>query len=147
MPVKRTRLSKRVAKLLGAERVCRVATVGEAGTPHVVPVCHVVIGDRVYFGSGDDARKVRNMSANPRVAVTVDLYAEDWSHIKGVMVQGRGSSRAGRRSAGSARSCTGSTPSTRASPHSTRRTPWSSRRSRRGSSSGGSSAHGAIDKG
>ncbi len=88
MPVKRTRLSKRVAKLLGAERVCRVATVGEAGTPHVVPVCHVVIGDRVYFGSGDDARKVRNMSANPRVAVTVDLYAEDWSHIKGVMVQG-----------------------------------------------------------
>jgi len=88
MAVKRARLSKRVAKLLGAERVCRVATVGEAGTPHVVPVCHVVIGDRVYFGSGDDARKVRNMSANPRVAVTVDLYAEDWSHIKGVMVQG-----------------------------------------------------------
>lgn len=88
MPVKRARLSKRVAKLLGAERVCRVATAGEDGTPHVVPVCHTVIGDRLYFGSGDDARKVRNLQANPRVAVTVDLYSEDWSQLKGVMVQG-----------------------------------------------------------
>jgi PPOX class probable F420-dependent enzyme len=88
MPVKRARLSKRVAKLLGAERVCRVATVGEAGTPHLVPVCHAVVGDRVYFASGDDARKALNLRQNPRVAVTVDLYTEDWSHLKGVMVQG-----------------------------------------------------------
>jgi PPOX class probable F420-dependent enzyme len=88
MPVKRARLSKRVAKLLGAERVCRVATVGESGTPHLVPVCHAVIGDRVYFASGDDGRKVLNLRQNPRVAVTVDLYADDWSHLKGVMVQG-----------------------------------------------------------
>jgi PPOX class probable F420-dependent enzyme len=89
MPVKRARLSKRVAKLLGAERVCRVATVGEAGTPHLVPVCHAMIGDCLYFGSGDDARKVLNLQDNPRIALTVDLYAEDWSQIKGVMVQGR----------------------------------------------------------
>ena len=88
MPVKRARLSRRVAKLLGAERVCRVATVGEAGIPHVVPVCHVVVGDRLYFGSGNDARKVLNLGHNPRVAVTVDLYAEDWSQLRGVMVQG-----------------------------------------------------------
>jgi nitroimidazol reductase NimA-like FMN-containing flavoprotein (pyridoxamine 5'-phosphate oxidase superfamily) len=56
MPVKRARLSKRVAKLFGSERVCRVATVGEAGTPHLVPVCHAVVGDRVYFASGTDGR-------------------------------------------------------------------------------------------
>src|SRR2546430_658129 len=88
MPVKRARLSKRVAKLVGAERVCRVATVGEAGTPHLVPVCHTLVGDRIYFGSGDDARKVLNLEKNERLAVTVDLYSEDWSQIKGVMVQG-----------------------------------------------------------
>jgi PPOX class probable F420-dependent enzyme len=88
MPVKRTRLSKRVAKLLGAERVCRVATVGESGTPHLVPVCHAVIGDRVYFASGTDGRKVLNLQQNPRLAITVDLYAEDWSQLRGVMVQG-----------------------------------------------------------
>jgi PPOX class probable F420-dependent enzyme len=89
MAVKRARLSKRVGKLFGAERVCRVATVGSAGTPHLVPVCHVLVGDRVYFGSGDDARKVLNLAANPHLAVTVDLYAEDWSQLRGVMLQGR----------------------------------------------------------
>ena len=65
MPVKRARLSKRVAKLVGAERVCRVATVGEAGMPQLVPVCHTLVGDRIYFGSGDDARKVLNLEHNP----------------------------------------------------------------------------------
>ena len=25
----------------------------------------------------------------PRLALTVDLYAEDWAHLKGVMVQGK----------------------------------------------------------
>src|SRR5256885_272647 len=88
MPVKRARLSKRVAKLFGAERVCRVASVGEAGMPHLVPGCHALVGDRAYFGSGDDPRKVLNLRQNPRVAGTVDLYAEDWPQIKGVMVQG-----------------------------------------------------------
>src|SRR5256712_11042036 len=88
MPVKRVRLSKRVAKLFGAERVCRVASVGEAGMPHLVPVCHALGGERGYFGSGDDARKVLNLRQNPRVALTGDLYAEDWSQIKGVMLPG-----------------------------------------------------------
>ena len=26
---------------------------------------------------------------DPRLALTVDLYAEDWAHLKGVMVQGK----------------------------------------------------------
>ena len=33
------RLTKKVVQLLERERVCRVATVGADGTPHVVPVC------------------------------------------------------------------------------------------------------------
>ena len=30
-----------------------------------------------------------NLKANPRVAITVDLYSEAWAHLKGVMVQGQ----------------------------------------------------------
>ena len=82
------RLRKAVAKLLTRERVCRVATVGEGGMPHVVPVCPVLAEGKVYFASGSDSRKVRNLKANPRLAVLVDLYSEDWSFLKGVMVQG-----------------------------------------------------------
>jgi PPOX class probable F420-dependent enzyme len=83
------RMKKAVEKLLASERVCRVATAGAGGQPHVVPVCHVVVGGKIYFASGDDGRKVENLESNPQLALTVDLYSEDWSHIKGVMVQGR----------------------------------------------------------
>jgi len=82
------RLTKKVAQLMERERVCRVATVNGQGVPHLVPVCHVVTDGRVYFGSGDDARKVKNLEANSHIAVTVDLYSDDWAHLKGVMVQG-----------------------------------------------------------
>lgn len=82
------RLKKAVAKLIAWERVCRVGTVSEAGVPHVVPVCHVLADGKIYFGSGNDGRKVLNLRANPRVTVTVDLYSDDWANLKGVMVQG-----------------------------------------------------------
>jgi nitroimidazol reductase NimA-like FMN-containing flavoprotein (pyridoxamine 5'-phosphate oxidase superfamily) len=82
------RLKKALAKLIEWERVCRVATVGEGGLPHLVPVCHVVADGKIYFASGNDARKVANLRANPRVAVTVDLYSDAWANLKGVMVQG-----------------------------------------------------------
>ena len=82
------RLKKAVAQLIEWERVCRVATVGRKGTPHLVPVCHVVADGKIYFGSGNDAQKVLNLKANPRLAVTVDLYSDAWANLKGVMVQG-----------------------------------------------------------
>src|SRR5229473_2639496 len=78
------RLKRKVAQLIERERVCRVATVNENGMPHLVPVCAVLANGKIYFGSGNDGRKVQNL----QVAVTVDLYSDDWAHIKGVMVQG-----------------------------------------------------------
>ena len=81
--------SKAAAALVARERVCRLATVSAAGQPHLVPVCHVLAGGKIYLASGDDATKVRNVQANPHVTVTVDLYSEHWPSLKGVMVQGR----------------------------------------------------------
>jgi nitroimidazol reductase NimA-like FMN-containing flavoprotein (pyridoxamine 5'-phosphate oxidase superfamily) len=83
------RLTKAQAKTLEWERVAHVATVG-GGMPHLVPVCHVLVGGKIYFGSGRRGRKVRNVRANPRLALTVDVYSDDWSQITGVMVQGTG---------------------------------------------------------
>jgi len=82
------RLKKAMANLIEWERVCRVATADEAGMPHLVPVCHVVAGGKIYFASGNDGRKVLNLKANARIALTVDLYSEAWANLKGVMVQG-----------------------------------------------------------
>ena len=84
------RLTKAQSKMLQCERVARVATAGAGGMPHLVPVCHVLVGDKIYFGSGRKGRKVLNVAANPRLALMVDVYSDDWDHITGVMVQGRG---------------------------------------------------------
>lgn len=83
------RLKKSVVRLIERERVCRVATAGASGMPHLVPVCQVVADGKIYFASGNDGRKVLNLAENLRVALTVDLYSDDWAHLKGVMVQGR----------------------------------------------------------
>lgn len=85
----RAQLTKALADFVAWERVGRVATAGSSGVPHVVPVCHVLAGGKVYFASGDDARKVKNLQDNPRVTVTVDLYSDHWGTLKGVMIQGR----------------------------------------------------------
>src|SRR2546428_11836907 len=92
------RMSRAIARLIERERVCRVATAGRRGMPHLVPVCQVVAGGKIYFASGNDGRKVLNLAQNPRVAGTVDLYSQDWTHPRGVLVQGRG--RAPRRGGG-----------------------------------------------
>jgi PPOX class probable F420-dependent enzyme len=82
------RLTKAQAKAIEWERVARVATTSAEGMPHVVPVCHALAGGKICFGSGKRARKVRNVRANGKLALTVDLYSDDWSRIQGVTVQG-----------------------------------------------------------
>ena len=82
------RLKKELAKLVARERVCRVATVGRGGVPHLVPVCHVLVDEKICFASGRNAKKVQNLRANDHVTVTVDIYSDDWSHLTGVMIQG-----------------------------------------------------------
>jgi PPOX class probable F420-dependent enzyme len=78
-------------------RVARLATVDETGYPHLVPVCYATDGSAYY--SALDAkpkrvapgrlRRVRNIRANPRVALLFDHYEEDWGRLRYVMVQGR----------------------------------------------------------
>jgi nitroimidazol reductase NimA-like FMN-containing flavoprotein (pyridoxamine 5'-phosphate oxidase superfamily) len=82
------RLKKSLAKVVARERVCRVATVGRQPAPQVVPVCHVLLDGKVYFASDRGAKKVKNLRAVPYATVTVDVYAEEWSGLKGVMLQG-----------------------------------------------------------
>ncbi len=82
------RLRKPIAKLLARERICRAATAGKDGVPHVVPVCHTLADGKIYFGTGSDSMKAQNLQANPHLAIVVDLYSEDWDFLKGVMIQG-----------------------------------------------------------
>ena len=88
MARKPARLTKKLAEFVQLERVCRVATSGTAGMPHVVPVCHALGGGKLYIGSGT-GRKMKNLVENPQVTVVVDVYSDAWSLLRGVMIQGR----------------------------------------------------------
>ncbi len=90
-------MRRALAALATESRVARLATVDETGYPHLVPVCYATDG-RAYYSALDAKpkrvpperlRRVRNLRANPRVALLFDHYAEDWRRLRYVMVQGR----------------------------------------------------------
>jgi PPOX class probable F420-dependent enzyme len=83
-------------RFLAAARVARLATADEHGRPHAVPICFALVEDRLVTPLDEkpkDAdpkalRRVRNIEANPHVAVIADRYTEDWSELGWVQVRG-----------------------------------------------------------
>lgn len=84
------RLRGKILAFIRSQRVARLATVDADGTPHNVPICPVVLSSKIYFASGRDARKVRNIQRNPRVALAFDHYTENWKELAGAMIVGTG---------------------------------------------------------
>ena len=79
----------------GAAPVARLATVGAAGRPHIVPVTFALDGDRIYSAvdakpkTTTDLRRLRNIRANPQAAVLADHYEDDWAGLWWVRADGR----------------------------------------------------------
>jgi PPOX class probable F420-dependent enzyme len=77
-------------------RVARLATADRAGAPHVIPVCYAVADDALYFvvdakpkrATGRGLKRMRNLAENPRVALVVDDWDEDWSKLAYLLVHG-----------------------------------------------------------
>jgi PPOX class probable F420-dependent enzyme len=90
-------LSPSVRDFLARGRVGHLGTADAAGEPHVVPVCYAVVREAAYVaidekpktGAPGRLKRLRNIAANPRVALTVDCYDEDWSRLGWVMLRGR----------------------------------------------------------
>lgn len=82
--------------LLDEQRAAHLATVGVDGSPAVVPVVYAWDGQRVLTpldGKPKRAgplqlRRVRDILAQPQVALVVDRYAEDWSRLAWVQLRG-----------------------------------------------------------
>jgi PPOX class probable F420-dependent enzyme len=81
---------------LAAARVGRLATADDEARPHVVPVCFALDGGRIVTPIDEKPKAVppgrlrrsRDVTANPRVALVVDHYVEDWSALGWVQVRG-----------------------------------------------------------
>jgi PPOX class probable F420-dependent enzyme len=85
------------ARLLAEARVGHLATADAAGVPHVVPVCYALVEQVIYSVldqkpkrvSVARLRRVRNIQANPHIALVVDHYEEDWLSLWYMLVLGR----------------------------------------------------------
>src|SRR5262245_25700614 len=80
------KLSTSDTAFLKAQGVARLATVSSDGTPHNVPVCPLVDGGKLYFASETNARKMKNLRANPRATIVFDVYRDSWKGLRGLMV-------------------------------------------------------------
>jgi PPOX class probable F420-dependent enzyme len=75
-------------------RVGRLATTAEGG-PHLVPVCFVLEGDRLYSAVDEKPKRTRrlkrldNIRSHPWVSLLVDHYEEDWSRLWWVRLDGK----------------------------------------------------------
>jgi PPOX class probable F420-dependent enzyme len=81
----------------GQARVARLATVTGEGRPHLVPITFALDGDLLVTAVDAKPKRDRrlkrlaNIAANPAVSVLVDAYAEDWSQLWWVRVDGTAS--------------------------------------------------------
>ena len=88
--------------LLAAARTATLATIRPDGTPRLVPICFVLLGDDSTLWTPldekpkrtDDPRalsRVRDVTARPEVALLVDRWDEDWSRLAWLRLDGRAS--------------------------------------------------------
>jgi PPOX class probable F420-dependent enzyme len=86
----------RVIQFVTAARVARMATADAHGAPHAIPICFWFDGAHFYFAidekpkraAAGGLKRMRNIADNPRVALIIDQYEEDWSQLAYVLVRG-----------------------------------------------------------
>ncbi len=90
-------LSETEAAFVRERRLAHLATADAEGWPHAVPICFVYL-DGFFYSPIDEKpkkqgtlRRLRNIKDNPRAAVIVDSYDEDWSKLGWVLVRGAAS--------------------------------------------------------
>lgn len=83
-----------ILERIDSQLVARLATSSPDAVPHIVPICFALAWPRLYFAidskpkRGVPLRRIRNIQANPSVAVLFDHYEDDWSRLWWVRLDG-----------------------------------------------------------
>lgn len=75
-------------EFLLTERTCRVASIGETGSPHLSALWFVWDGDAIWLNSLTRSQRWTDLIRDPRVSVLVDA-GEDFAELRGVELRGR----------------------------------------------------------
>lgn len=73
---------------LQAPLLARLATADGSGQPHVIPVWFGWDGESIWVSSYSNTRKVSDLEANPKIAITIDV-AGDEGETKAVIFEGQ----------------------------------------------------------
>jgi hypothetical protein len=73
---------------LGSQPVCRVATAGPGGRPHVSPLWFVWDGGALWLYSLSRSQRWTDLAADPRVSVVVDDGGANFGELRGVELSG-----------------------------------------------------------
>ena len=80
--------------LLESERVGRLGFVDDEGAPRVLPVTFAVAEGRIWSAidqkpkRAEEPARLRFLRRDPRAALTVDRYSDDWEELAWVQVLG-----------------------------------------------------------
>ncbi len=83
-------LDDQLRTFLQQRLIARVTTISPDGYPHTVPIWYILDGDDIVIATGPDSRKVKNICANPKGAVTIggDPINNHASYAVGYLFQG-----------------------------------------------------------
>lgn len=87
----------RERRYVESARIGRLATADADGRPHVVPICFAFttvdivtpIDEKPQRVPPDALRRSKDIDENPRVALIIDHYTEEWSRLGWVQIRGR----------------------------------------------------------
>jgi len=77
-----------IATLLREGKDLTLATVRPDGFPQATTVSYASDGLAIYFGCDPKSPKARNIAADDRVSLTVNLPYDDWAQIRGLSLAG-----------------------------------------------------------
>ncbi|WP_395644655.1 pyridoxamine 5'-phosphate oxidase family protein [Terricaulis sp.] len=78
-----------IVSILNAANDLTIATLREDGYPQATAVSFVSDGLTIYFGTGAQAQKARNIARDNRVSISITDPYKAWNEIRGVSIGGR----------------------------------------------------------
>ncbi len=87
----------RASRFIKSARVAHLATSDTNGQPHVIPICFAFDGQNFYSPIDEkpkraapaNLKRLKNIAANPHVALVIDRYDEDWRKLAYLLCCGR----------------------------------------------------------
>ena len=73
-------------ELLESERVVTVASLGQSGWPHLMPLWYVLRDGEIWVYTYAKSQKVRNLERDPRATLLVET-GHEYTELRGVMIE------------------------------------------------------------